>query len=98
MAGHGRPECTYVDRAPDAASEQQAARVFRKLVELDAENPARLPLRPDAQELFVEWLAGTRSKIRGDELHPALISHSRKYRSLMPSLALLFELADRAVL
>ena len=29
-----------MDRAPDAASEQQAARVFRKLVELDAENGA----------------------------------------------------------
>ncbi len=34
--------------------------------------------------------------MRGDELHPALISHLSKYKSLMPSLALLFELADRA--
>jgi putative DNA primase/helicase len=35
-------------------------------------------------------------KIRRNDLHPALISHLSKYRSLMPSLALLFELADRA--
>jgi len=47
------------------------------------------------RELFIEWLAELEAKIRGDELHPALVSHLSKYRSLMPSLALLFELADR---
>jgi hypothetical protein len=90
------PDWNYVDRAPDAASEQQAERVFRKLVEMDAEDPARFHFAPGAQELFIEWLAELEAKIRGDELHPALISHLSKYRSLMPSLALLFELADRA--
>lgn len=90
------PDWNYVDRAPDAASEQQAARVFRKLVELDAENPARFRFASDAQELFIEWLAELEAKIRGDELHPALISHLSKYRSLMPSLALLFHLAESA--
>ena len=90
------PDWTYVDRAPDATSEEHAARVFRKLVELDAEDPARFRFAPDAQELFNEWYAELEAKIRGDELHPALISHLSKYRSLMPSLALLFELADRA--
>src|SRR5262249_49077553 len=67
---------------------------FRKLVEMDAENPARFRFAPDAQELFIEWLAKLEAKIRGDELHPALISHLSKYRSLMPSLALLFHLAE----
>jgi putative DNA primase/helicase len=86
----------YVDRAPDAASEQQAAQVFRKLVELDAENPARLRFAPDAQELFIEWLAELEAKIRGNELHPALISHLSKYRGLMPALAALFHLAEVA--
>lgn len=88
------PDWNYVDRAPDAVSEQQAARVFRNLVELDAENPVRLRFATDAQELFIEWLAELEAKIRGDELHPALISHLSKYRSLMPSLALLFHLAE----
>ncbi len=86
----------YVDRPPDAASEQQAARVFRKLVELDAENLARFRFASGAQELFIEWLAELETKIRGGELHPALISHLSKFRKLMPALALLFELADRA--
>jgi putative DNA primase/helicase len=40
---------------------------------------------------------GSRGKLRGNELHPALVSHLSKYRKLMPALALLFELADLAV-
>jgi len=91
-----KPDWSYVDRVPDAVSEEQAARVFRKLVELDAENPARFRFALDAQELFVEWLAELEAKIRGDELHPALICHLSKYRSLMPALAVLFELAEWA--
>jgi putative DNA primase/helicase len=90
------PDWQYVDRAPDAASEQQAARIFRKLVEFDAESPARFHFTPEAQDLFVDWLANLEGKIRGGELHPALVSHLSKYRSLMPSLALLFHLADAA--
>jgi putative DNA primase/helicase len=87
---------TYVDRPPNAASEQQAARVFRRLVEMSTENPLRFRFAPDAQALFTHWLTELEAKVRGDELHPALVSHLSKYRSLMPSLALLFELADRA--
>ncbi len=90
------PDWNYVDRAPDAASEQEAARVFRKLVEMDGEDPARFRFASDAQELFIDWYAKLEAKIRGDELHPAVISHLSKYRSLMPSLALLFHLAEAA--
>src|ERR1019366_8526028 len=90
------PGWKYVDRAPDAASAERAARVFRKLVELDAESPARFRFASDAQELFISWQVAREAKVRGEEHHPALISHLSKYRSLMPSLALLFELADRA--
>ena len=87
---------SYVDRPPDAASETQAARIFHRLVELDVENPMRCRFASDAQELFVDWLADLEAKVRGEELHPALVSHLSKYRKLMPALALLFELADRA--
>jgi putative DNA primase/helicase len=86
----------YVDRKPDTTSEEMAAQVFRRLVALDPNNPPRFRFDPAAQELFVEWLADLESKVRGSDAHPALVSHLSKYRSLMPSLALLFELADRA--
>ena len=91
------PKWSYIDRAPDAASEEQAARVFRRLVELDPENPLRYQFAPDAQNAFVEWLAELEAKVRSNELHPALISHLSKYRKLMPALAVLFELAEWAV-
>jgi putative DNA primase/helicase len=86
----------YVDRAADPRAEEAVAAVFRALVQLDAENPLRFRFDTDAQLLFVEWLTDLEAKLRGGELHPALVSHLSKYRSLMPSLALLFELADRA--
>ncbi len=86
----------YVDRAPDTDSEECAERVFRMLVELNVENPKRLHFSPEAQELFVAWLKELEEKVRGNELHPALISHLSKYRKLMPALSLLFELAAQA--
>ncbi|HEY3439464.1 MAG TPA: YfjI family protein [Paludibaculum sp.] len=91
------PEWRYVDRIPDADAEERAGRVFRKLVELDPDNPARYRFSPEAQSLFIEWLAENEGKIRGDELHPALIAHLSKYSKLMPALAVLFELAAWAV-
>jgi putative DNA primase/helicase len=69
--------------------------VFRRLVKLDAENPTTFRYAPDAQLLFIEWLTELETKIRGNELHPALISHLSKYRKLMPALSLLFALVDR---
>ncbi len=89
-------EWHYVDRPPEATAEEQAGRVFRRLVQLDPENPPCYRFAPDAQELFVAWFRENEGKIRGGELHPALVSHLSKYRSLMPSLAVLFELADWA--
>ncbi len=89
-------EWRYVDRPADAACQKRAERVFRSLIELDAEAPARFQFDAGAQELFVAWLEELESKVRGQELHPALVSHLSKYRKLMPALALLFELAERA--
>jgi putative DNA primase/helicase len=89
-------EWDYIDRTPNAACEEIASRVFRRLVNLDSENQLRFRFDPEAQQLFVEWLSDLESKLRAGELHPALVSHLSKYRSLMPSLSLLFELADRA--
>ena len=86
----------YVDRLPDADSEESAARVFRMLVKLNMENQKRLRFAPAAQELFVDWLKELEEKVRSNELHPALISHLSKYRKLMPALSLLFEIAAHA--
>jgi putative DNA primase/helicase len=85
-----------VNRPANQSAQQQAEKVFRRLVELDVDQPARFFFDPDGQELFREWLEELELKVRGDELHPALISHLSKYTSLMPSLAFFFCLADQA--
>jgi putative DNA primase/helicase len=90
------PDWDYTDRPPDAAAGEKVALIFRRLLDLDAENPARFRFAPDAQQLFVAWLTELEAKVRGEGLHPALIAHLSKFRSLMPSLALLFELAGQA--
>src|SRR5262249_6297402 len=61
---------------------------------LDAADPLRFRFAPDAQELFKAYLTELEEKLRSNGLHPALMSHLAKYRSLMPSLALIFELTD----
>jgi putative DNA primase/helicase len=84
-----------VDRPPNQGALQTAERVFSNLADLSADNPVLMQFAPDAQELFFAWLAELEKKIRsGVGLPPVLVAHLAKYRSLMPSLAGLFRLAD----
>lgn len=85
-----------VDRAPDNRASDCVESVYRRLVELSCEKPPLFRFAGDAQALFFEWYAELQSKVRGGNLHDALSAHLSKYGSLMPSLALLFELADQA--
>ena len=48
----------------------------------------------EAQEVFDQWRGELEAKLRTEELHPAVESHLAKYRSLMPSLALIFHLIE----
>lgn len=87
----------YVDRAPNREAISNAQHIYHRLAHLDAAQPQRFRFNDDAQELFVAWLTDLEGKLRDADLHPALVSHLAKYRSLMPSLALLFELADEGM-
>lgn len=84
----------YIDRAPNSAALTNAEQLYYRLASLNVEEPLRFRFGPVAQELFVAWLTDLEAKVRDDVLHPALVAHLSKYRSLMPSLAVLFELAD----
>src|SRR5207247_1176092 len=53
-----------------------------------------LRFTPDAQALFKEWLTQLEGRLRGDDMPSVQQAHLAKYRSLMPSLALLFSLVD----
>lgn len=93
-----------VDRYPDKDAKNRAYAVYSALDGLDSENcgavadedgdiPA-LRFSHDAQEVFDEWRGELEARLRGDDLSEVLVSHLAKYRSLMPSLALIFHLAD----
>jgi putative DNA primase/helicase len=87
------PAWRYVDRQPDAHALEYAAQVYRRTAALDAENPLRLQFDDEAQALFEQWLTDLEQRIRGEDAE-VMQAHLSKYRSLMPSLALLFALAD----
>jgi putative DNA primase/helicase len=84
----------YIDRKPHIAALERAGEVYRRIVALDATSPLRLHFDDDAQVLFEHFLTELERRIRDDSLSPAMQAHLAKYRSLMPSLALLFALAD----
>ena len=94
----------HVDRLPDTKAKDQAYGVFRRLDALDPleigakeEEPDGIPfLRfdPEAQLVFNRWLRTLETtKVRSGE-HSLLTGAFSKYRSLIPSLALLIHLAD----
>lgn len=84
----------YIDRKPDADSLKHTAEVYCRITAMDAAHPLRLQFDDAAQVLFQQWLTDLEQRIRGNDLAPAMQAHLAKYRSLMPSLALLFALAD----
>jgi hypothetical protein len=98
-------EWRNVDRGADTAAKNRAYRVFEALdkldvadLNLDASEDAIPALRfsSEAQALFDTWRDELEHRLRSGELDhmPAFESHLSKYRSLMPSLALLFHLVD----
>jgi putative DNA primase/helicase len=89
-------EWEMVDREPDTHAEEQVSNIYRRLVDLSADPPVLFRFAADAQELFFDWYSELQEKVRGGNLHDAVAAHLSKYGSLMPSLALLFELADQA--
>jgi Protein of unknown function (DUF3987) len=84
----------YVDSKPDMQAANLAAEVYRRIVILDAENPLCLRFSDEAQAMFEQWLTQLELRLRCGGLSPHFEAHLAKYRSLMPSLALLLALAD----
>jgi putative DNA primase/helicase len=95
-----------IDRWPYREERDRAYSLYERLADLDPETigatstgytsiPA-LRFTPDAQELFDTWRGELETRVRSGAINsPAFESHLAKYRSLMPSLALLFHLLDR---
>lgn len=103
------PNWRNIDREPNREAQNRAYAVFNRLDVIDAEligadhdrfDVASIPylrLDTDGQAEFDTWRGKLEREVRGGHLHPALESHISKYRSLVPSLALLVHLADNRV-
>jgi putative DNA primase/helicase len=90
-------EFVHVDQWPDTPAKQIAWAVFERLAGLQPASdtePVVWRFSEAAQALFVEWLVPFEIELRGDELHPAMVSHLAKYRKLVPALALVFAMID----
>jgi putative DNA primase/helicase len=82
---------TYVDQLP---LPNRITDMLRRLTSLDADFPATYTFNRAAQGLFIEWLTSLEQRIRSNTMHQTLVSHLSKLRKTIPSLALLFALAD----
>lgn len=90
-------EFVIVDRWPDTLAKQAAWAVFERLNQLlpaSDDDPVEWRFSDGAQALFYEWWQPFETELRGDALHPAMVSHLAKYRKLIPALALVFALID----
>jgi hypothetical protein len=98
-----------VDRYPDAEAKNPTYRIIERLAKADfttygaklddGDKFPTLRFGDDAQELFYEWLTELQGKLQGED-EPIVLEHLGKYRSLMPSLALichLIEVADGSI-
>ena len=95
-------EWRNVDRFPDTTEKNRAWEIFKALSgdipgavkEEGADIPA-LRFTLAGQDIFDTWRHELETRLRSDHgLAPSLESHLAKYRSLMPSLALIFHLVE----
>lgn len=94
-----------VDRSPDEQAFNRVLRIFQKLDSLDPSDVGAvepeggvpfLRFDDDAQMFFDEWRDRLEHRLRSRQMAgtPAFEAHIAKYRSLMPSLALIFHLVE----
>jgi hypothetical protein len=99
------PDWENIDRWPNSQAKEAAYEVFTRLdrftvADLGAtthEDAGGIPfLRFDdaASELFIDWRTALERTLRKPGDHAAVQAHLSKYRSLVPSLALIIHLAD----
>jgi putative DNA primase/helicase len=97
---------TNIDRYPDSDSKAKAYDALARLNELSPDSVSAerdnydrdavpfLRFDIDAQGIFDAWREDLETRLRGSAEHPAIESHLAKYRSLIPSIALIVHLLD----
>jgi Protein of unknown function (DUF3987) len=101
----GLPDWIAPSQWPDGEARARAFRIFEHLDALEFKAPDSGDLEPQeikfsdrAGQAFTVWADALEHRLRGPDLakHPHFHSHVSKYRSLAPSLAVVFQLIDQA--
>ena len=95
-----------VDEYPDRDARDRVFAIIETLAEMDftaygaeTDEFTKIPylhFAADAQEFFNAWLQKHEIRLRSNDEDPVIIEHLAKFRSLMPSLALIFHLSEAA--
>jgi len=96
-----------IDEYPDGRAREKAWQTFERMAKLDTEAALKLGAEKGpfdkvpylrfeeaAHEDFLEWRTDLERGLRSGEISPALEGHLAKFRTLVPSLALINHLAD----
>jgi len=100
------PDYKLIELSPDMKARARAYNAIQKIASLDFKSldaqkqgeDFYLPFSAEAQPIYNEWIKTLEGKLRGEysKLHSVFREHFGKYRGLMPSLALIFQLIDTA--
>ncbi len=97
------PDWQNVDRLPDRDAQEAVQAIVERLDGAvhaipctDAGGIPVLRFSDEAQALFDQWREGLELRLRMGEEHLALEAHLAKYRSLVPSLALVIHLTEKS--
>ena len=90
------------DRKPNKEAREKASQIYQRLNNIDTEALGAqwdgglpyLRFSPEAQEIFNAWRGELEEKIRSGNEPEIIEAHLAKFRSLIPSLALLAHLTD----
>jgi hypothetical protein len=103
------PKREVTDRKPDKQARYAVQDVFNRLAKIDMsgigvgrdtnhncepEGLFYLRFEEEAYKEFIAWLAEQMRRIDSGDLHHAIVGHLSKYSKLVPSLALIFHLAE----
>lgn len=95
-----------VDKQPNREAQEKVHRIFEQVTghrdpfpdsvadSAVLEEPDIRRFDAEAQAAFFVWLEQLERLVRGNSLPPVMASHLSKYRSLIPSLALIFAIVD----
>ena len=98
---------SYIDKIPNQSAHSRAFKLIRRLTEMnfgehdsvqnEGDGIPFMKFSAEAQDLFESWIKHLETnKLNNLDEAPSLLEHFGKYRSLMPSLALIFHLLEIA--